>query len=59
MSNALIARLRETIDLLNAYGEAKLGDDWWPGNAGAWIGEEEGRRLEYLLACVDVDDASP
>jgi hypothetical protein len=30
------------IDLLNEYGSAKFGDEWWPGNSEAWIGEEAG-----------------
>ena len=40
--------LERTIELLNAYGNAKFGDEWWPGNARNWIGED-GRELEHLL----------
>jgi hypothetical protein len=43
-----LARLERTIELLRRYGEAKFGDEWWPGNARNWIGEQ-GRELEYLL----------
>lgn len=39
----------ELIELLHAYGHAKLGDEWWPGNAAAVLGEERGRRLAELL----------
>ncbi len=39
----------ELIDLLNKYGEAKFGDEWWPGNASAWIDKEKAARLEELL----------
>ena len=42
------ATLERTIELLLAYGTARFGDDWWPGNARRWIGAD-GRELEYLL----------
>jgi hypothetical protein len=38
-----------TIALLHEYGSAKFGDEWWPGNAEAWIGPEKGRELAVLL----------
>ena len=41
-----VARL---INLLNEYGDAKFGDEWWPGNAGPWIGAEKGDELASLL----------
>jgi hypothetical protein len=31
----------ELVALLNEYGEAKFGDEWWPGNAASWLGNEE------------------
>jgi hypothetical protein len=43
------AQLVRTIELLNAYGAAKFGDEWWPGNAQPWLGEDEGTELELLL----------
>lgn len=36
-----------TIDLLREYGNAKFGDEWYPGNAAEWI--PEGKELEELL----------
>lgn len=44
-----IEKLKRTIELLHAYGEARLGDDWWPGNAKPHLGEEKGGELEALL----------
>lgn len=44
-----VERLEETIRLLSAYGEAKFGDEWWPGNAQPHLGAERGARLEQLL----------
>jgi hypothetical protein len=44
-----IARLERTVELLNAYGTTKFGDEWWPGNARNWLPDPEGRELEYLL----------
>lgn len=38
-----------TVELLNEYGAAKFGDEWWPGNAGEWIGREKGLELAVLL----------
>jgi hypothetical protein len=43
------------LELLNEYGFAKFGDEWWPGNAQPWIGEEKGKELEKLLDDVDQD----
>ena len=39
----------ESRDLLNEYGDARFGDEWWPTNARAWIGEGRARTLEGLL----------
>ena len=44
-----LARLRETLDLLHAYGRAKFKDEWWPGNAQPHLGATRGARLEALL----------
>ena len=41
--------IERAFDLLNAYGQAKFGDEWWPGNAQPWLGGEEGAELELLL----------
>jgi hypothetical protein len=46
-AHVTIARLERVIGLLTAYGDARFGDEWWPGNARNWI--PEGRELEYLL----------
>jgi hypothetical protein len=35
--------------LLNEYGDARFGDEWWPGNAGAWIGEVKAQELRDLM----------
>lgn len=40
-------------ELLDAYGRAKFGDEWWPGNARPWLGEEDGGELERLLEASD------
>lgn len=37
------------VELLHKYGEAKFGDEWWPGNAGAYLSDEEAEELESLL----------
>jgi hypothetical protein len=52
-----LTRLERTIELLCAYGSAKFGDEWWPGNARNWIGED-GRELEHLLdpGCAELAD---
>jgi hypothetical protein len=39
--------LERTIELLLAYGTARFGDEWWPGNARHHM--PDGRELEYLL----------
>ena len=44
---ARVRELERTIELLLAYGTARFGDDWWPGNARNWM--PDGRELEYLL----------
>lgn len=40
--------IRELLDLLDEYGEAKLGDDWWPGMAEEWLGKEKAQRMNEL-----------
>jgi hypothetical protein len=41
--------LRRTVELLNEYGTAKFGDEWWPGNAGGWLSDGKARELAALL----------
>jgi hypothetical protein len=41
--------LRRTIELLGAYGEAKFGDEWWPGEPTAWLPADEAAELIGLL----------
>lgn len=41
-------RLQRIIELLGEYGEAKFGDEWWPGNASNCTGAH-GEELERLL----------
>jgi hypothetical protein len=41
-------KLLRLAELLNSYGEARLGNDWWPGNAGSWIGDDNAHELEDL-----------
>jgi len=38
-----------TVELLNAYGQAMAGDQWWPGNAGVYLDEQRAAELEALL----------
>ena len=44
---ARVRELERTIELLLAYGTARFGDEWWPGNARNHM--PDGRELEYLL----------
>lgn len=37
------------IDLLNQYGNAKFGDEWWPGCAEAWLPADDAAELAALL----------
>lgn len=37
------AQVRRFADLITAYGEAKFGEEWWPGNAVSWIGIDAGK----------------
>ena len=38
-----------TVELLNEYGQAKFGDEWWPGSPWAYLGRERGDELCRLL----------
>ena len=38
------------IELLNRYGKAKFGDEWWPGNASRYLPEAEAAELNRLLS---------
>lgn len=40
--------MAELYHLLSEYGYAKFGDEWWPGNSSAWIGEDKAARLDEL-----------
>lgn len=44
-----VARLLRLVELLYEYGMAKFGDEWWPRNAGDWIGYDKGAELKALL----------
>lgn len=44
-----LRRTQRIIELLGAYGRAKFGDEWWPGNARAWLGAKKGAELEELV----------
>ena len=46
---AQVARLLRILELLNAYGQAMVGDQWWPGNASVWLTDGRGAELERLL----------
>ncbi|TKG62375.1 MULTISPECIES: hypothetical protein [Pseudonocardiaceae] len=37
------------IELLNQYGQAKFGDEWWPGNADSWLDQADADELATLL----------
>lgn len=41
------------IELLNQYGQAKFGDEWWPGNADAWLNQPDADELATLLDELD------
>lgn len=41
--------VEKTVSLLNEYGDARFGDEWWPANARAWLGENEALDLERML----------
>ena len=43
------ARVRRLVELLNEYGAAKFGDEWWPGAAGAHLDRAAAAELEELL----------
>jgi len=47
-----IRRLQREIELLNKYGEAKFGDEWWPAMAGHWM--KLSQEDHEILGC-DVD----
>jgi hypothetical protein len=38
----------ELYELLGEYGNAKFGDEWWPGNAEAWLPQDRADRLAEL-----------
>ena len=42
------------VELLGDYGRARLGDDWWPENADAWIGAPRAAELRGLLPETEV-----
>jgi hypothetical protein len=42
------AEMFELWELLTEYAQAKFGDEWWPGNAQEWIGQEKAERLWAL-----------
>jgi hypothetical protein len=42
--------LQEMISLLNDYGNAKFGDDWWPGDAYGYLSDKQAARLSELIA---------
>ena len=44
-----VRQLVRTVELLNAYGQAMAGDQWWPGNAGVYLDEQRAAELEALL----------
>ena len=41
--------LTRLIKLLQEYGEAKFGNEWWPSNADPWLGPDKGQELAELL----------
>ena len=43
------AEMHLLLKLLNSYGHAKFGDEWWPSNAAPWIGERNAAELSRLL----------
>lgn len=64
----LIERLEAAnriIDLYNRYGQARFGDDWWPGDAGTHLDMSREEVDEILAADTSVPtglrdaDASP
>jgi hypothetical protein len=47
---ARVAELERLAALLSEYGQAMVGDQWWPGNASVYLAGEPGRELERLLS---------
>jgi hypothetical protein len=45
------------IELLNEYGEAKFGDEWWPGSPWQWIGRTKGDEFCRLMGAETCDEA--
>lgn len=43
------ADLRELITLLERYGTAKFGTEWFPHDPDEWLDEERAERLKELL----------
>ena len=48
VAEAEVARLERQVELLNKYGEAKFGDEWWPGNAEPWVGKDVAREMNKV-----------
>jgi hypothetical protein len=46
-----------TVELLNEYGQARFGDEWWPGSPWAYLGRERGDELCRLLGAETSDQA--
>lgn len=47
------ARAVRLLELVNRYGHAKFGDEWWPGAADAWLDAQDATELADLLGWVD------
>lgn len=52
MANSLTSLLR-LAELLGKYGNEKFGNEWWPGHADAYLGQEEAIELGELLEFAD------
>jgi hypothetical protein len=46
-------RLLRLVELLNRYGTARLGDQWRPGHAAAWLPPDEAAELAALHEAAD------
>lgn len=53
------AQVRRFAELVSAYGEAKFGDEWWPGDAVSFIGVGGGHELARMFDEVDSLSGEP
>lgn len=57
MTHGRLGRMetRRFASLMNAHGSAAYGDEWWPGRADAWMGDD-GHELSRLCDRIDAGE---